>query len=432
VRTLVENGPRAIEELIGWGANFDRHEGRLAFGREGAHSRRRILHANGDSTGREISRTLYHKAAALANVEIRSFAAVTDLLVSDDGEAAGVIACDASTRHAVPLRARAVLMATGGLGQVYRETTNPEVATGDGVAAAYLAGAAISDIEFVQFHPTALHLPGAPAFLLSEALRGEGAYLRNDAGARFMVGAHPLAELAPRDIVARAIAAQVRSGSGVFLDIRHLGRKFLQARFPRICETCLRYGIDLAENMAPVRPAAHYAMGGVRTDLEGRTTVPRLYAAGEVASTGVHGANRLASNSLLEGVVFGARAGAAMRQHAGNEPARTASLGPARFPCVSAASLRAIASEACSIVRQGAELETACERLLAAPHQTTSNPNREMFELRSIHTVCLLIARCALARRESRGAHYRSDYPAKDDAFRLHSVISRDSGVVFA
>jgi L-aspartate oxidase len=432
VRALVESGPRAIEELIEWGANFDRDGGRLAFGREGAHSRRRILHANGDSTGREISRALYRKASGLPNVEIRSFAAVTDLLVSGHGEAAGVIACDASTRHSVPLRARAVLMATGGLGQVYRETTNPEVATGDGVAASYLAGAAISDIEFVQFHPTALYLPGAPAFLLSEALRGEGGYLRNAAGDRFMSGAHPLAELAPRDVVARAIAAEVRFGGGVFLDVRHLGREFLRARFPRIFDTCLRYGIDLGEAMAPVRPAAHYAMGGVRTDLDGRTSVPRLFAAGEVACSGVHGANRLASNSLLEGVVFGARAGAAMREHAGDAPATPAPLGPARFPCGSAASLRAIASDACGIARGGGELEAACERLLGMPQQTTTNPNRELFELRSIHTVCLLIARCALARRESRGAHYRSDYPAKDPGFQKHSVVSRDSGVSFS
>jgi L-aspartate oxidase len=226
VRVLVEQGPAAVEQLIEWGAQFDREGGGLAFGREGAHSRRRILHANGDSTGHEISRTLYLKASSLPNVELRSFAAITDLLVSENGEAAGVVACDASSRHWVPLRARAVLMATGGLGRVYRDTTNPEVATGDGVAAAYRAGAGISDLEFVQFHPTALHLEGAPPFLLSEALRGEGAHLRNAEGERFMHRYHPLAELAPRDVVAREIFAERQRTGQVFLDARSMGAGF--------------------------------------------------------------------------------------------------------------------------------------------------------------------------------------------------------------
>jgi L-aspartate oxidase len=434
VRTLVEQGPRAIEELLEWGAAFDREGGALSFGREGAHSRRRILHAHGDSTGREISRTLYHKASSLPNVEIRSFAAITDLLVSDNGEVAGVVACDAASRRSLPLRARAVLLATGGLGQVFRETTNPEVATGDGVAAAYFAGAAISDIEFVQFHPTALHLKGAPAFLLSEALRGEGAYLRNAAGERFMPGYHKLAELAPRDVVSRSIVSELRAtgAAEVYLDVRHLGRDFLRARFPRIFDTCLRYGIDLAENMAPIHPAAHYAMGGVRTDLEGRTSLPRLFAAGEVAATGVHGANRLASNSLLEGVVFGSRAGKAMREYAGSALVDHAALRPAGFPCMAAEDLRQIASESCGIIREGNDLERACDRLMAAPLQLTSNPNRALFELRSLHTLTLLIARCALARRESRGAHYRSDFPERSPEFQKHSLVCRDNEVTFA
>ncbi len=433
VRLLVRQAPRAVEELLEWGAQFDRQDGALALGREGAHSRRRILHAQGDSTGREISRTLYRKAASISNIEFRSFAAVTDLLLSEHGEAAGVVACDASTRRAVPLEARAVLIATGGLGHVYRETTNPEVATGDGVAAAYLAGADISDIEFVQFHPTALHLQGAPAFLLSEALRGEGAYLRNAAGERFMPRAHALAELAPRDVVSRAIISELRATRTphAFLDVRHLGGEFLRRRFPRIYETCLRYGIDLEKDMAPVRPAAHYAMGGIRTDLDGRTNVPRLYAAGEVACTGVHGANRLASNSLLEGVVFGARAGAAMRRHAGDEVGRVTMPCPPRFPCAPVETLRGIASEACGIIREARDLEGACRRLAAIEMQATPNPNRSLFELRNIHVVCTLIARCALARRESRGAHYRTDYPASAPEFQKHSVVCRSAEVTF-
>lgn len=426
VRTLVEQAPAAIGQLIEWGAQFDRESGRLAFGREGAHSRRRILHAHGDSTGREIARTLAARAATMPNIEIRSFSAVTDLLVSDNGEVAGVVACDASMRHAVPLEARAVLLATGGLGQVYRKTTNPEVATGDGIAAAYFAGAEISDIEFVQFHPTALHLEGAPPFLLSEALRGEGAHLRNARGERFMPKYHDLGELAPRDVVSRAIVSELRAtgAESVFLDVRHLGRDFLRNRFPRIYDTCLRHGLDLADNMAPILPAAHYAMGGVRTDGDGRTSLPRLYAAGEVACTGVHGANRLASNSLLEGLVFGARAGADMRRYAGRPAPASRAPSPVRFPCVPASGIRETASEACAIIRSGPELEAARIRLESFDLQETSNPNRALFELRSMHTICLLIARCALARRESRGAHYRTDFPSPSPEFRKHSLIS--------
>jgi L-aspartate oxidase len=433
VRLLVSEGQAAVRELIEWGAQFDAEEGRVSLGREGAHSRRRILHAHGDSTGREIARTLYCKAAALPNVEFRSFAAITDLLVSRGGEVAGVAVCDASARHWMPLRARAVLVATGGLGQVYRATTNPEVATGDGVAAAFRAGAAISDIEFVQFHPTALHHEGAPPFLLSEALRGEGAYLRNAAGDRFMPRYHPLAELAPRDVVARAIVEEMRltGAPHVWLDVRHLDAAFVRERFPRICDTCLRYGLDLAREPVPVHPAAHYAMGGIRTDLDGRTSLPRLYAAGEAAATGVHGANRLASNSLLEGVVFGARAGAAMRECAGAPLLEAEPPGEIRFPCVSAEALRELAWNDCGIVRDGVGLLRASEELERIPLRPAERPNRRLFELRSMHRVVSLITRCALARRESRGAHYRTDYPEKSQDYRRHSLIAQNHEVTF-
>lgn len=432
VRILVSEGPAAIAQLIQWGAQFDREDSRLALGREGAHSRRRILHAQGDSTGREIARTLYAKVASLPNVRFQSFAAVTDLLLAD-GEVAGVVACDAASRSALRIPARAVLLATGGLGRVYRQTTNPEVATGDGVAAAWRAGAVLSDLEFIQFHPTALHLAGAPPFLLSEALRGEGAWLINAAGERFMPRYHPMAELAPRDVVSRAILREIQASQAphVFLDLRHLGRGFLQRRFPRIYETCLRYGLDLAQTPAPVHPAAHYAMGGVWCDLEGRTSLPRLYAAGEVAATGVHGANRLASNSLLEAVVFGARAGRSMRECAGTPTFSQARPPEETFPQTDAESLRMLAWEKCGIIRSGPDLAEACRILEAAPWSPRKDPHRTLYELRNMHTVVWLIARCALARQESRGAHYRTDYPEKRPEFQKHSRVSKDHEVWF-
>ena len=433
VRTLVEQGPAAIEELIEWGAEFDREGSKLAFGREAAHSRRRILHAHGDSTGHEIARALYLKAASIPNIEFRSFAAVTDLLVTGNGEVAGVAVCDAKARHSIPLYARAVLIATGGLGRLYQVTTNPDVATGDGVAAAYRAGARVADLEFIQFHPTALHVAGAPAFLLSEALRGEGGYLLNGSDERFMSRYDPLADLAPRDVVARAMVSEMRlrGEDQVLLDVRHLGRDLLVSRFPRIYETCLHYGLDLAECPAPVHPAAHYAMGGIRTDLEGRTNVPRLFAAGECACTGVHGANRLASNSLLEGVVFGARAGTAMSESAAAPAVEAAPPAEGRFPCISARELRRTAWERCGIIRTGEELAETCERLASIPLEPSSSPNRDLFELRSIHLALSIVARCALARQESRGAHFRTDYPTPRLEFQRHSVVSQGHDVAF-
>lgn len=432
VRILVQEGPRAIEELIEWGVQFDREGSKLAFTREGAHSRRRVLHAHGDSTGREILRVLYQKASSLANIRFYTFSAVTDLLLSN-GEVVGAVACDERRGESIRIRARATLLATGGLGRVYKDTTNPDVATGDGVAVAYQAGAEISDLEFVQFHPTALHLPNAPRFLLSEALRGEGAYLRNHAGERFMSRYHPLGELAPRDVVSRAIVREMqREGKDhVFLDLTHLPADFIRRRFPRIYQTCLEHGIDLTREPAPVAPAAHYAMGGVRTDLDGRTSLPGLYAAGEVACTGVHGANRLASNSLLEGIVYGARAGRAMKERAGY-PLRDGELPDiVLFPQTTEEELRDLASAKCGIIRDGNGLREALEQLQRIPRTRLQTPNRQVFELRSIFTVLQLIAQCALAREESRGAHYRADFPEKRAEFQKHSVIRKGHPVRF-
>jgi L-aspartate oxidase len=432
VHTLVEEGPHAIQELIEWGAEFDREGSKLMFAREGAHSRSRVLHAHGDSTGREIARTLYAKAASLPRVQFRSFAAVTDLLVRD-GAAAGAIAYDESSRAMIRIEARAVLIATGGLGRTFLETTNPDVATGDGVAAAYRAGAEISDIEFVQFHPTALHVEGAPRFLLSEALRGEGAVLRNTLGEQFMQRYHPMGDLAPRDIVSRSIVSEMRrTGSPhVYLDLRHLKAAHVRVRFPRIYDTCLQHGVDITRDLIPVHPAAHYAMGGVRTDLDGQTSVARLYAAGEAACTGVHGANRLASNSLLEGVVFGARAGAAMRRWAGTEFVRDARSPAPEFPFMTEEAVRRIAWEHCGIVRDGRGLAAGLALLESAPQAQKGDAARADYELRNMHLVARLIARCALAREESRGGHYRSDFPEKREQFRLHSVVKHQGEVRF-
>jgi L-aspartate oxidase len=431
VRVLVEEGPARIEELIAWGAEFDREGSKLLFAREGAHSRSRVLHAHGDSTGQEIARTLHRKAASLANVEFRSFAAMTDLLVEESGGVAGAMVLEESSGQLLAIPARAVLLATGGLGRVFRETTNPHVATGDGVAAAYRAGAEISDLEFVQFHPTALHVKGAPRFLLSEALRGEGAVLRNAAGERFMERYHPMRELAARDVVSRAIVSEIeRSGAEhVFLDLTALGAEHIRTRFPRIYETCLRYGVDLATQPAPVHPAAHYAMGGVRTGLDGRTNLEHLYAAGEAACTGVHGANRLASNSLLEGVVFGMRAGRAMREATGGT-SQAAEMAMAKRPALEETVLRALTWRDCGIVRTGARLSAALEQL---EHDVCIEPCAAVadYELRNMHAVARLIATSALARRESRGGHYRSDFPSKDEAFQKHSVVSRGAEVKF-
>ena len=425
VKTLVEEGPAAIETLIQWGTAFDRAGQELLFGREGAHSRNRVLHAHGDSTGREIVRSLRQHAASLANVSFQSFAALVDLLVAD-GQVAGVTALDERTGETAQIVARGTLLATGGLGRVFANTTNPDVATGDGVACAYRAGAAIADIEFVQFHPTALYIPGAPRFLLSEALRGEGAYLRNGRGERFMLRYHSLGELAPRDVVSRSIVAEMRANhdDSAFLDLTHLPDGFVASRFPRIYQTCREHGIDLATTPAPVRPAAHYAMGGIRTDLFGHTNLGRLFAAGEAACTGVHGANRLASNSLLEAVVFGERAGKAMSA-VPSVPSKDVRLSQTAIPAISETDLRSLTWNGCGILRDKAGLRAVLNDLESRTLKPCVGVGRPELELRNMHQVGCLIARAALGREESRGGHFREDFPTKSAAFEKHSLLHR-------
>jgi len=438
-RVLVEEGPHRIEELIEWGTEFDRTGTKIAFTREGAHSRSRVLHAHGDSTGREIGRALYLKASALQPITFRDFEFTTDLLV-EDGRVTGVRVLDQAGQFQ-EIRASSVLLATGGLGHVYSDTTNPAVATGDGVAMAYRAGAEINDMEFVQFHPTALYLKGAPRFLLSEALRGEGAYLRNLELKRFMPKYHELAELAPRDVVARAIMHELelvkRPDAVVYLDLAHLKPDHVRQRFPMIYSTCMRYNIDIATELVPIRPAAHYSMGGVRTDLLGRTSLPGLYAAGEVACTGVHGANRLASNSLLEGLVYGARAADEMRRQlrSGTRPslkpspevAATSSNGQPKEIEKLIAKVQSLMWQRVGVVRDGKVLQEVVSELQSLFAQVPATGQRRAYEATNILQTGLLIARSALAREESRGAHYRLDRPLKNDAkYRKHSIISGD------
>ena len=440
-RVLVEEGPERIQELIGWGTQFDRNATKLTFTREAAHSRDRVLHAHGDSTGREIGRALYAKAATLKNISFSEFE-FTAGLYSQDGRICGVKLINAAGEtHTAS--SGAVLLATGGAGHVYSNTTNPAVATADGVSMAYHAGAEISDMEFVQFHPTALYVKSAPRFLLSEALRGEGGVLRNAELHRFMPKYHEMGELAPRDVVARAIAHELEvsrlKDPVVYLDLTHLKSAHVTARFPRIYETCLKHNVDITIDLIPIRPAAHYLMGGVRTDLHGRTSLPGLYAAGETACTGVHGANRLASNSLLEGLVFGARAGQTMREekHAVSPVANTgmganAEGGAADDTERFIREIQQLMWNNVGIVRTRQGLTDALRALQAAGEKAPAPTRRRNCEARSIHTAALLITRSALARLESRGAHYRTDYPEHDDAkFKKHSIVS-EKGVRFS
>jgi L-aspartate oxidase len=425
VDVLVHDGVRYVRELVQWGARFDRDpSGQLARGREGAHGVRRVLHA-ADATGREIGRALWERVASEARVRVETNARAVGLIV-ERGRCIGAQYVEDGAVHEV--HAGAVLLATGGAGQVFRETTNPPIATGDGVMLAWFAGARVADLEFVQFHPTALDVTGAPRFLLSEALRGEGAQLLNAAGERFMARYESAGELASRDLVARAIVReQGRTRGPVYLSMRHLDPDWVRRRFPTITEACLSAGLDLAADLIPVGPAAHYVMGGVQTDLWGRTTVPGLFAAGEVACTGVHGANRLASNSLLEGLVFGARAAQVMlaplaAPRVPDVPTvptvptvRFERSGGARLP--DEHHVRGLLWNSVGLWREQALLQTAVEAL----DEWYQAIGEDRSRVASLITVGRLMARAALRREETRGCHARADFPARDDVkFRIH------------
>jgi len=430
VDVLVSEGPRYVSELLYWGVAFDRSpDGKPALGREGAHSVRRVLHAR-DATGREIARTLWARVARARSLQVFDHALATRLVV-ERGRCAGVelLRHDGSTAR---VETRAVLLATGGAGQVFRETTNPAIATGDGLAMAWRAGARVSDLEFVQFHPTVLHVPGAPRFLVSEAVRGEGARLINADGVAFMPQYDARGDLAPRDVVATAMVQEAeRTGKPVFLSLGHLDADWVSARFPGIADACRRAGLDFARDWLPVSPAAHYMCGGVDTDLSGRTSIPGLFAAGEVACTRVHGANRLASNSLLEGLVFGARAAAAMRL--AETEARLPSLvaAPASPPSVpGGAVITAPVTDRmwrdAGLVRNGSTLGPLARDLDAEAAALEAGLDEgggkhDAWRAANLARVGALIARAAYRREESRGGHRRADFPETDDVhWRIH------------
>ncbi|MDE1176047.1 MAG: L-aspartate oxidase [Edaphobacter sp.] len=431
-QVLVEEGPRRVQELLDWGTAFDREDGQLMLTREGAHSRSRILHANGDATGKEIAVSLLRHVRSLPNVRLLEWTTGIDLILNS-GRVAGATLLDGEG-GILAVYALAVLIASGGAGQVYSDTTNPAVATGDGIAMAYRAGAAVSDMEFYQFHPTAFSQTNAPRFLMSEALRGEGAYLVNSTGERFMQRYHPLLELAPRDVVARAITVESMDGP-VYLDMRHVG-KDLQARFPGISRFLAQYHLALNRDLIPVRPAAHYLMGGIFTDIHGRTSIPGLYAAGEAACTGVHGANRLASNSLLEGLVFGALAADAMTSDSTRIPSlKQAHSSFAAMPQGATPEtdierwiddLRINMWKYAGLLRDANGLEAMQRALDALAATMPRGFTRRAIEARNLHAIATLITVSALGRQESRGAHYRNDFPLRDEMAR-HSIMRVDN-----
>jgi L-aspartate oxidase len=408
VQVLVDEGPAEIQRLMGIGADFEKENGgTLSLSREGGHGVARIVHGNGGLTGKVVVDALLARVRASPNVRITPFTFFRDLLV-DGGRVTGI-----RFEHdgeVASCHAKATLLATGGGSQVYSQSTNPETATGDGLAAAYRAGAELRDMEFVQFHPTVLSLRGAPRFLLTEALRGEGARIVNDRGERFVD------ELLTRDEVSRAVFRQLtaRSGAKVFLDITHVSANVLRKKFRHVYTTCLNYGLDITRDRIPITPAAHYFMGGVRTDLYGRSSLRGLYAAGEVASTGVHGANRLASNSLLEALVFGGRAAVPMKEEALTRLSATSSpLERANSTSINHQwEIRDITWRHAGIVRNADGLKTGLKML------------KGIREDSNLLTVARMIHECALAREESRGAHYREDFPAASETMR-HSITTR-------
>ena len=443
-RVLTYEGPQRVAELIQMGVVFDQLHGETALAREGAHSQARVLHAGGDATGAHIELTLASLAQS-SRVHVVEHALATQVQVDRvTGQAVGVEVLEVQGGRQMAFGGEHIILATGGAGQLFRSTTNSEVATGDGVALAFRTGAQLMDMEFYQFHPTALQMFGAPRFLISEAVRGEGGILRNNEGVAFMKRYHPMGELASRDAVSRAIVVEMeRSGADhVLLDVTHLPSSLLAARFPTIHQTCLYHGVDMTREPIPVAPAAHYMMGGIKTNIWGETTVPRLYACGEASCTGLHGANRLASNSLLETIVFSKRiiertlgtekpADGGTSGWATNGKDRLVRMAPSRQPSGHAPQLERHALQELmwrdvGIVRNGEQLSRAVEALSVWSQAPPASSDRASYELSNMALVSWLMAEAALVRQESRGAHYRLDCPETSPDWAYHLSIVRD------
>ncbi len=437
VQAVVRDGVQAVQEVIRWGLRFDRAGKSLAFGLEGGHSRARILHAGGDATGKALEETLLRKARASRRISFREHTFTLDLLQDASRAVRGVLLASPSGRVEI-LSARAVVLATGGAGQLYRETTNPDVVTGDGIAMALRAGAEVGDLEFVQFHPTTLYVAGASRMLISEAARGEGGVLRDRNGVAFMASFHPAADLAPRDVVSRAIVERMRrtSDTQAYLDLTHLKGSRASRRFPQITKVCRAFGLDPDRDPIPVRPSAHYWIGGVREDLEGRTRLTGLYACGEASLSGLHGANRLASNSLLEGLVFGRRAGLAAAASSSTRPARLAEAGRPRrrgrgepMDLADARNaLRSLCWRRVGIEREASGMTEALRQILFWERYlfTSAFPDPGGWELQNLLVLAHALTESALAREESRGVHFRTDFPERDDARWLKHLLWRD------
>jgi L-aspartate oxidase len=433
VDLVVRQGPQLIRQLLNWGCAFDMDDGNIATTLEGGHSHPRIAHAHGDETGKIIAQTLIAKARLQRNIKIIENLFTLDLL-TEDNKCLGIIGWHKEKGPQIIWTANTIL-ATGGAGQLYRETTNPSCATADGLAIAYRAGAVLRDLEFVQFHPTTLYVAGASRALITETLRGEGAVLRDIKGRAFMKDYNPAAELAPRDVVSRAILEQMlkTKSTHVYLDIRHFDKQYFAKRFPVISELCESFEIDISKDLIPVRPSAHYMVGGVDTDTFAKTSIENLTACGEVSSTGLHGANRLGSNSLLEGLVFGKIAGqtaVAARPADAGHPVIKYEIPRSKLGHLDTSdvrnSLRAIMWRNVGINRKSSELKQAIEQIVLWQRYVMDKQfdNPPGWELQNMLTVCLLIAQAALARKESRGTHFRSDYPDTDDErFKIHTEL---------
>ncbi|MDP4183898.1 MAG: L-aspartate oxidase [Bacteroidota bacterium] len=435
VEILVNEGLDRMQDLINWGMSFDRENGKILLGLEGGHHHRRIFHSGGDATGKAVTEFMLKRVVQIPEITFFEYTTALKLLI-ENNECVGVHAFGYEKHESFLLTARSTIMATGGLSRIYNRSTNPYTATGDGVALAWEAGAQLTDMEFVQFHPTALNLPDQDAFLISEAVRGEGAWLLNEKGERFMTDLHPLAELAPRDVVAYAIHKQLEQSDcdHVFLSLRHLDPNKIKKRFSTIYNELLKCNLDLCKDLIPIAPAAHYMMGGVRTDLNGKTNIPRLYACGEVASTGVMGANRLASNSLLECMVFGKRAAEAASEELPSHSVSAQDFTPFLYDQGKESLLleeknriAKIMSRKVGIVRNRKGLEEAVRELqtICQNYEAVAS-EYNISKISRLAEVSLLVAQSALWREESRGGHIREDFKDEEERFHVHSVQQKN------